>query len=89
MKKTAILIFTAIIFTVFTACGKEAAYPTVAPTPTAVPAQVQLEEAKADVSPTPTVTPVPTAAPTPSPAPVTAPTVRITNIWRAGHCSIL
>lgn len=90
MKKAAILILTAIILTVSTACGKEADYMS-----TAAPAQVQFETPEADTTPTPTAapaptptaapaptptpTPVPTATPTPSNAPVTAPTIRITK----------
>ena len=87
MKKTVLFLITAIILTVFTACGNEAAYPVSTPRPTATPAQMQLESFEAEATPAPTPspvpmptpTPVPTATPAPSAAPVTVPAIRITK----------
>lgn len=83
MKKTAIIIFTAITLTVIASCGKEADYPAITPVPSAVP--VQAEET--DESPAPTATPmststptpVTTATPSPSTVPATTPAIRITK----------
>ena len=82
MKKTAIFIFTAIILTVFTACGKAANSPAITPMPTAAPVQIQPEEAETTVASapastpvqTPTAVPTPTAAQTPTPTAAPAPT---------------